>query len=530
MWQRKMAQLDFLNFLKNGALLLCLIAPSIWMILIVPPLWRDADAYVQLTEHPVVVFFWGHAPAYSYATKAPLFAGELWERWHGSVPASRGTESSQPRLTDTGIGLIIVGQHLGLAAALFFFIRAVSRIFWVRMALALACVINPLLPTYAHCLGSETLGMILIIVLATKGLRLIEESREPGWIDWYLFGVVLLFCILSRDLNLGLVLLLPCAFFIAWAQDRASVFRASSENKLAISRRLRREYLRRAVIAVAIGIACVAVEGSLEKDLARKTKMHPHSRIGFTFLWRLNFLDNLSPEARGALLRKVAARAHSNKARQVIALLEQMHLEKADMTAGPFMQRAILLFDGPRWEELDRALNEMAFAFLLPPTAEHLSALKSDLIHAFTMPATEITNYLFVTTTYYFEHKSELPGCANLVTFRGATADQIRSIPSQHLYLRFGQRVGYDKVLVLWLVALAAFVLAARVRGINPGATIGFGVALTGVGLLICATACVLHEIEPRFALTMWEMLLLSLSLFLGKTADILAAPGKPVS
>src|SRR4051812_2763023 len=97
------ARLDTVSFFKNCVLFLCLIAPSVWMIITVPPLWRDADAYVQLTENPVVVTFWGHAPAYSYVTKPLLFAGELWEQWHGSVPAKRATESSQPGLTDTGI-------------------------------------------------------------------------------------------------------------------------------------------------------------------------------------------------------------------------------------------------------------------------------------------------------------------------------------------------------------------------------------------------------------------------------------------
>jgi hypothetical protein len=510
-------------------LFLCLIAPSVWLITTFPPLWRDADAYVQLTENPVVVTFWGHAPAYSYVTKLPLFAGELWERRQGTAPTSRVPESSQPGLTDTGIWLVIIGQHLGLAAALFCFVRAVSEWFWVRLALALIWVVHPLFYTYAHCLGSETLGLILIVVLATKGLRLIQDRREPRWTDWYLFAVVLFFCLLSRDLNLGLISLLPVAFLIAWAQNRVSASRVASESERLRLRRVGAGYLCHALVAIAIGVACVAVGNSLEKNLARKTKLHPHSRIGFTFLWRLNFLDNLSPEARGALLRKVAARAHSTQARRVIGLLEQMHLEKADMSSGPFMQRAILLFDGPQWEELDRALNETAFAFLLPPTREHLQAIETDLIHALTMPATEITNYLFATTTYYFEHKTELPGCANLVTFRGATPDQIRSIPSQHFYFRLWQGVGYSRILVIWLLAFAAFVLVARRRKIHVEAITGLGVALMAVGALICAAACVLHELEPRFALSMWQMLLLSMSLFLGKTANLLASPHEPV-
>jgi hypothetical protein len=511
------------GFPKNCVLLVVLFAPSLWMITNIPPLWRDADAYVQLTENPVLVTFWGHAPAYSYVAKPLLLAGEQWERWHGNL-SPRLPQSSQPALTNTGIWLVIICQHLALAAAVFCFIRVLSQFFWVRVALALAWASNALFYSYAHCLGSETVGLIFITVLATLGLRLIQSRREPGWTDWYAFAVVLGLCIFSRDLNLGLISLLPAALLLSWARNRISVFGAAGTRERLWLRRRGTRYLRQAIVAIAIGLACVAVANSLKKNLARKTRMQPHSRIGFTFLWRLNFLDNLSPEARGALLRKVSARAHSVPARQVIALLGQMHQEKADMSSGPFMQKAILLFDGPKWLELDRALNEMAFAFLLPPTPEHLQATKHDLVYALKMAPTEITSYLFATTAYYFEHKDDMPQCATLVTFVGTTADQIKSIPAQHLYFRLWQGLGYNKVFVVWLLAFVAFVIEARRRRLNLTPLAAFGVALTAVGLLICGTACLLHELEPRFALTLWQLHLLSLFLFLGKLADLFAS------
>lgn len=512
-----------LKFLQTGLLLLCLLAPSAWLVATLPPLWRDADAYVQLTENPVLVTFWGHAPAYSYVTKPLLFAGEQWERWHGSV-SPRAPRSSQPALTNTGIWLVIICQHFGLAAASFCFIRAVSQFFWIRLGLTLAWTSNALFYTYAHCLGSETVGLIFIIVLATLGLRLTQSRGEPGWRRWYAFALVLSLCILSRDLNLGLISLLPAALLLSWVRDRVAHFRAAAGRERLRLRLRSARHLRQAVVALAVGLACVAVTGSLKKNLARKTRMQPHSRIGFTFLWRLNFLDSLSPEARGALLRKVAARAHSTEARRVIALLEQMHAEKADMRSGPFMQRAILLFDGPKWLELDRALNEMAFAFLLPPTPEHLAATKHDLVYALTMPPTEITAYLFATTAFYFDYQDDMPQCAKLVTFAGATPDGIKSIPSQHLYFRLGEALSYHKVFVVWLVVFVALVVAARRRQLDLSALFTFGIALTAVGLLICLTACVLHELEPRFALTLWQMLLLSLFLFVGKLADLFAS------
>ena len=192
------------DFLRNSLLLLCLFAPSAWMIATIPPLWRDADAYVQVTQKPLVATFWGHAPAYCYVAKVPLFLGEQIERLRGNTAAGP-PERPQPALTDAGIWLLIVGQHLGMNVAIFCFITAVTSLFLVRLALALTWASNALFYIFAHCVGSETLGLILIVVLTLKALRLIQKGEAAGWTDWYLFAVVLVLCILSRDLNLALV-------------------------------------------------------------------------------------------------------------------------------------------------------------------------------------------------------------------------------------------------------------------------------------------------------------------------------------
>ena len=502
-----------INRLKGGLLFLCLLAPSIWMVATIPPLWRDADAYVQLTQDPRVSTFWGHAPAYCYLAKIPLFIGEQWERI-GGQPSIPRIIDSQPALTDSGIWLLIALQHLGLALSAFLFIAALTQLFWVRLALVVAWASNALVYTFAHCIGSETLGLILTVVLALKGLQLIETRSEPGWKDWYGFAVVLSLCFLSRDLNLGLVAVLPVAFLISFAQNRV--------------RRIPARNLQQLAIALAVGAACVGVAHSVPRSLARKTKLHPHSRIGFTFLWRLHFLSELSPESRTSLLQKVSARTSSDSVRHLIALLEQMHVEQADLSnPGPFMERAIKFFDGPRrWEALDHGLKEMAFTYLWPPSSEVLHAARTDFVVGLKMPPTLISEYLFATTAYYFQHQAEMPACANLATFRGeANADKISRLPFEHGYFQFWKGLTYGKAFFVWLVALLAFLFAARQRPTEAGAISAFGIALTFSGLSLFGATCVLHDFEPRFGLSLWALLFLSLFLFVGKTADYLVLP-----
>jgi hypothetical protein len=504
-----------LGFLRNGVLLLVLFAPSAWMIATAPPLWRDVDAYNQLTRHPLLATYWGHAPAYCYAAKIPLFLGEQWERWRGIT--SPKTEIGSTPLTDSGVGLLIFAQHLALCGAAFYFIIAISKVFWIRLALALAWASNALFYTFAHCVGSETLSVILVVLLVGKGLRLIRSRDEPRWIDWYIFAVLLCLCLLSRHINSWLILLLPVTFLLACGTQRWRRWLAART-------------FRQAVIALAIGLACLATAHFATRDLARKTKVHIHSRIGYTFLWRLHFLKKLSPPARAALLQKVSARTHSKEAHQLVTLLGQMHAEGANLGAEPFTKRAIpLLFPNETivpWEKLDIALNQMAYAFLLPPTPEHLQAARTDFVTALKMPVTEISSFLFETTAYYFEHKEEMPACTELVTFRGTSAETIRRIQSQHFYFQLYHGLTYNRVFVIWFASLVAFVVVARWRKVSAGPIIAFAIALTAVGLLMVASSCLLGELLPRYTLPMWQLLLPSFFILVGGTADLLVRGG----
>ena len=117
------------------------------------------------------------------------------------------------------------------AAAAFYFILSISQFFWIRLALAVVWASNALFYTFAHCTGSESLSVIFVVLLVAKGLRLIRSRREPRWIDWYLFAIVLFLCLLSRHANVWLILLLPAAFILSWAHDRiASLFASSDSN------------------------------------------------------------------------------------------------------------------------------------------------------------------------------------------------------------------------------------------------------------------------------------------------------------
>jgi hypothetical protein len=504
---------------KSLALLfLCLLAPSAWMIATIPPLWRDADAYVQLTQDPRVSKFWGHAPLYCYVAKVPLYLGEQIERFRG-LPAVPRTIPSQPALTDSGIAILIVAQHIAMSFAALVFIAAVTRLFWARLLLSLVWASNALFYTFAHCVGSETLGLILVLWLVTRAVRLVQ-LREPPWADWYFFAALLLLCMLTRDLNAGLVALLPLAFLIARLLERR-----------ALSRRhgplgpTQWSSLQNTIIAVGLSIACIAIAPSVPESLARKTKLYPHSRFGYIFLWRLHSLSQLPPESRAALIRKVSERPRSEEVRRLIQLYDQMMSEQTDrVDPSAFVRRAVAIFGGPpHWMEVDAGLRQMAFAFLWPPTPELLDAAKRDFVSVMKRPLTVISDYLFLTTTYYFGNKEELPACASLSTFRGdTTADQIYALRLQHGYFQLWQYLTYRSAVAIWLLGLIAYLFAAKRHQAAVASTTGLTIALVVVGLFQFAVTCFIHDYEPRFSVSMWQLLLLSFFLLVGSTSDLL--------
>jgi hypothetical protein len=507
------------NRFANVVLLLCLFAPSVRMIATIPPLWRDADAYTQLTQPPLVSVFWNHSPAYCYLAKVPLYIGEKIEQWQRHEPPPRLTDPSQPAVTDTGVWILIVAQHLALGLAAFLFITAVTPLFWIRLGLSVLWASNAMPYTFAHCVGSETLGLILALLLVWRALRLVQSEEEPSWKDWYWIALLLLLCILARDLNLALLALLPLTFLISWllkvvTKEKNPRFRPAFD-------------LRQAVIAIAIGVTCNFVSDSVEQNLARKTKLHPHSRIGFTFFWRLHFLGELSPESRAAVLQKVKARAPTERVRYLLTLLEQIYDEHGNVAhPGPFMNRAIGYFGGQfHWEDLDRALNQMAFTFLFPPPPELLKAAKADFVQGMRGGSTVVSDELFEATTVYFSDKDGMPALKNLVTFRDTSADKIQQLASEYRYFQLWKGLSYVGALALWFVCLLLLVVISKRKRIETTILVAYAIALVPVGLVQFVVSSLVHDYAPRLSLAMWQLWTVSLFVLVANIVECLLLP-----
>jgi hypothetical protein len=422
----------------------------------------------------------------------------------------------QPTLTDTGIFILILLQHLALAGAALALILTASKRFWIRLVLALFWASNPLLYTFAHCVGSESLSMICIIGLATAGLKILRNTSEPNWLTWYGFALLLWLCLLARHVNVLLVLLLPMAFLISAGLERLR-FRP------AVGRR----NFRNGFVALLIGIACFGVAQNSLHQFCRSARLHYHSRIGFTFLWRLQFLNTLSPETRDAILAKAAARTRSPAAVKLFATLRGIFEERSEFRVGEVISSfRLALFPpgvGVNHDRFDKALNELAWAFLSPPTPEHLRVARADFAEARRAPLTEVPTFLFLTTSYFFDHADDMPQCRGLMTFRNSTAAQLEAMPSHHAFLRFWKGISYNQCAVAWLVIAIGSLLLNKRGDRALVAASSYGASLILIGLGTVAASCLMGDFLPRYNLPMWQLLLIALAILGGAIGDALS-------
>lgn len=247
--------------------LLCLALPSLWLLTTVPPLWRDVDAYVQLTSPPNQNTILLHGPLYCELARVPLWLGHF--ATGGSVRFARFLK--QPQLTDAGISILLLLQHAGFWLAAFYLIAGISSSLAVRVVLALFIASHPIFYGFAHCVGSETLSMILILLLAGIGLRIVAAFPAVPWHQWLLAGLVLFCAILTRHINAVLIGLFPLTILLLmvarewrfWRERAVKVPGAPHWPK----------YLRVFGASLAVGLVAFFLSGGYVHLLCRKARI-----------------------------------------------------------------------------------------------------------------------------------------------------------------------------------------------------------------------------------------------------------------
>ena len=537
-----------------GAILL---APSIWMLSVIPPLWRDLDAYLQLTEAPGILTIVHFGPLYCFGARIPLYIGYVIECLRTAKPFPSPGFFIHPTLNDSGVFLLLLLQHSALFCSAFCFIISSSRLFWVRLVLTAVWASNPLFYAFAHCVGSETLSMILMLLIGAVGLSIVQHSGSVGWKRWLMFGVLLWLSILTRHINAILAAVMPLTFLLLSGYQLIAMTLIKSQSAARWRRLRMRQQLQRATVAVAIGVMSIALANVSLRALCSLAHWQYHSTFGITVMSRLDFLARLPAERRNELLDEIARHTSFAEVRKAIPLLREAFSNETDnwdtRTAGlrkidaekvlplfheafpqgsagaddsiVFLEKATSAFPG--WSLLV-TLNRTADAFLFPPRKVYIDAVAEDFRRSQTTTIPNVVNHLFLSTTLYFFYRADrMPGYAAMRTFRNSSPNQIVTILNKHWYFHFWKSVSYAGFLCFWAANLALLAVLAQRRKLKVAAVISYAVALTVVALLLMLATCVLTVFLPRFTLPMWELTMLSATVLFAKTMECVFSPGR---
>jgi hypothetical protein len=521
-----------LKFFASFVLFAVLVTPSIWMLSVIPPLWRDIDAYVQVTQPPGPGTILQYGPLYCFIARIPLYLGHAIDRVAGGASLPTPSFFVHPILTDSGVLVLLLSQHFALCFTVFHLIAVTSRLFWVRLVLAVAWASNPLFYTFAHCIGTETLSLILVLLIAATGLRIIRYSHRVPWKEWVLFGILLWLCILTRHINAALAGLLPLTFLVLSACRLVMIKFAPSQLLRRWQGLLVKQGLQKAALAVAVGISCIILANVSLRGLCYAAKTPYHSTVGFTFLFRLKFLAGLPVEKRNQLLDKVTKNTDSAEVKKLILLLRNSFRgENPSWDVSGFKKKAQESLFSPQTdtteEQFYMVLNRTAQVFLYPPEKILLNAVASDFKRSQEVTIPSVVRQLFVATAFYFSHPGSMPDCASLRTFRDASSAQVMAIFKKHSYFQHAKNFGYGAFMLLWCMNLVLLGVVAKVRMKEFDAVSSYAAALTLVGLFMMLANCLLNVFQPRYTLPMWELTIVSVSILSAKTLEYLFAGGK---
>jgi hypothetical protein len=155
---------------RRPAVFLCL--PSIYFLVVYPPLWKDVDALCQLVYGVSVTNIFHFPALFCTLARLPLWLGTAIERPGAFAPFTQ----QEPSLL--GIYTLVLCQHALLITSLRAFVVTSCATFFWRGAGVAIILLAPSLYAQVHLCGSESWSLIATIFLFASGLRILQK-RPP---------------------------------------------------------------------------------------------------------------------------------------------------------------------------------------------------------------------------------------------------------------------------------------------------------------------------------------------------------------
>jgi hypothetical protein len=499
--------------------IIVLVVPSLYILLTLPPLWRDTDGFNEIasTFAPKGIIHW--LPGYCLVARLlMILAGII-----GNLVSGHGLpylSLSTPELNDVAIYSLLVIQHLFLICSLSFVIRTLTSLFLLRLVYAVFFALTPWLYLFAHCVGTEAFGNPLVCLVAAYGWICLR-APDLQLRRLILFFLLLLAAALTRHINLLLIFLAPLAFLAPTIVQ--TLFPSFSSAPVANGFRGWRKLIVHGSLGIGVAVASISVQ----QAMCWMFRVPYRSTFGVTFEWRLDYLNSLSADERNTILNKVSAKVNDPIVTEAIQDLIRTMDRKEDRGYGFLYDRMdeILLQPGRSNLQqhtfvIDSKLNRVAQAFLTPPDPALLNTVKNEMLRVPLLTQADMAAPPLVLTDA-LQREIAAPRYARL---RSLCSFQF----SQGHYQQLFDHNAYFQLFKG--VPLGAFVLLSLVGGVmvlvksraNFASITGvwYAWSMVAIGLLMALGNCFSTSWGARYYLPLYSLVQISLMLLTSLAAN----------
>ena len=505
-------------------LVVLLAAPSLYLFLRFPPLWRDSDGFYQVYAafSEFTILHW--PPLYCFFARIPIALGQIIN----ALFCGQGFPGFQilpPIFTDLGIYLLIFLQHVLLIGTLFFICISLTRSPLVRSLIAGLFALSPPLYAFAHSVGSESLSNILTLLCAVLGYKCLC-ARAPSRVLVFWFVAVLVATILTRHVNTILVGLLPATYILILG-FKLLFNPLNRMNETAIFEQF---YLRLFLKFLFLAGLSVVIAHLVVLGVCRYWKTPYRSRVGYTFEWRLFYLGSLSRASQEQILEKVDKNLHDPAVSFALQKGQEL-LKTTNSWDASVLHLALYEWLADHgvigWKRLhlegDRRLNRIALQFLLYGGSDFWGLVMHEFWTSLNYSPADICGEAFRTTDLFVQMSAgpAFVPVRHLSTLR-PRHESYESEWSRDPYLTVGQGVPMWAMMLALLGGAAWSLFFRRLQ--VPEISL-YAVSLAVTGIVISIANCALTILLARFTLSLYILLLFGLAMVLASLSEPRALP-----
>jgi hypothetical protein len=482
--------------------------PSIYLLLVYPPIWKDVDALAQLVWQAG----WGnilhYPPLYCFTGRVPFWVGDsILALLSGQpIPSLHLFAGQHPSWL--GIELLIITQHAGLITALTLLVRTAAGSPLGRGAITIGCIAASSLYAQQQCAGSEAASVSAIILLTAAGLWVYRGSSSG--LRWIVFTVALLAAFGTRHINYLFVLWLPLVIigrllFSLWQHRPISI-----------------RDLAKIGIALACGAFALLADTLIVRVMLAQAGEQYRTDLGFVLIDRVTaFLYKLSDSERAALVEKLVAAERDpivQVAIQAESKVGSSHAELADTIQDALRREGIP--QSAIQTRSDVAVFDAALAYLKTFHPKLIDLVFSDFLHGYVREDnSKLSLNRFLANRTAARMRQEDPQSWRAL-------DQLHSIDDQRTASTLVNRASTDPYLMLWgpipiavmvLVNLGLTTFLVRRRQ-GDAAWLAQGLLLTSA--ILYFANCICDYFNDRYTLPLLVCAVAAFALQIGALLD----------